>query len=181
MTPIDIPMFTAAVLELADALGHRAPTPAGMTVWLQTMKEFPFPDVRTQLDAWAKRSTKMPAPADLWKACNDARTERIEQQAKVDGVRHQREADAAFKRSDKLGLALRALAVSLRDQLPRDPKEWAHSLWHRYIADGLNGDGNAMSEVQIGFACTALHRTREQANEIRSNYRASQARGGEAA
>lgn len=185
MTPIDHPQFIERLVQLADALGGRAPTQAGLAIWIQTLKEFQFHEISDQLDAWAKRSTKMPAPADVWKACNEYRTDRLEQAAKVEKVRERKEADAAFKRSDRLGKALRALVVKLRDQEPRDPKEWAETLWQRFISDSLNPPrnhpddeprmGTQMSYVQIVFAAAALKRTVEQAHRERDEYRKARA------
>lgn len=171
MTHVDHPQFIAAIAQLADALGARPPTQAGMVVWIQTLKEFPFNELRDQLDAWAKRSNKMPTPHDLWKACNEQRTDRLEQTAKVEKVAFRLDAERTFKRSDRVGRALHALSEELRNAPPRDPKEWAHVLWERFIADRPNPSGEPMSQIQIQFACEALRRPLKDAYAAREQRR----------
>lgn len=200
MNRIDIPTFTARLDELADALGHKRVSEVGLKVWLQALNEFPLPDLVAQLDIWAKTNARFPTPASLWERCNNARTDRIEEAAKLEKVRERREADAVFKRSDKLGRALRSLVKTLKDREPTDPKEWAELIWQRYITDTpmpprehpfpveervvqWQGEtyttrpdpteGTPVSHVQVTFAAAALHRKVEQANRDRDEYRAA--------
>ncbi len=175
MTPIDYPHFIAAVSQLADALSPRPLSQAAMAIWVSALKEFPLPDLVSQLDAWAKRSTKMPAPADIWKACNEMRTERIEQTAKAEARDFRLESERTFRRSDRIGAELRALTAELRDAPPRDPKEWAQVLWHRWIADKANAGGSSMTAAQVDMACAALGLTARDANEARDEHRAARA------
>ena len=74
----DLPVLTERLGQLAEAFDRRAPTAGAMLVWLDVLKEFQLPEVESMLVDMPKRLTKFPAPADVWKACNERRTERIE-------------------------------------------------------------------------------------------------------
>ncbi len=69
--------------ELAEAFNHKPPTPNALKVWLDVLKEFPIGEVQTVLTDLPKRAIKFPAPADVWKACNERRANRIENEARI--------------------------------------------------------------------------------------------------
>lgn len=156
MTPSEYPAFTERLVQLADALGSRPPTQAGIALWVQTLKEFPFAEVSDQLDGWAKRSTKFPAPADVWKPCNEIRTARIEATAKSEAILFNRQAERTFVRSGEFGRRLRALLASMKDRPENDPKDWARIIHHRFINDLPGNHGEPINQVQLEFACSAL-------------------------
>ena len=191
MIRTDMPVLAERLTELADAIGGKRPTAEGLKVWASTLAEFPLHQVVDVLTGWAKRATKMPAPADVWKVCNDQRTERIEQEAKVNNAMERKESAAAFQRSDRLGKALRALSREVSARVSDDPKEWAHVLCtatsptvpnppRGFPGSTVNPsaphlelvqedpNGTPMTRHQIEAACSALHRTVQQADEARS-------------
>jgi len=159
MTPTEIPMFVESVMQLADALGGKAPTQAGLKVWIQVLREFPLPEIIDQLDGWAKRSNKMPAPADVWKVCNERRIDRLEASAAAERNTFSAEAKRAFQRNDALGKKLRTLAATVREQPSADAKDWARIIVHRFINNLPANNGGPITLVQIEAAAKALNRT----------------------
>ena len=79
----DLPVLTERLGQLAEAFDRRAPTAGAMLVWLDVLKEFQLPEVESMLVDMPKRLTKFPAPADVWKACNERRSDRIENEARI--------------------------------------------------------------------------------------------------
>lgn len=166
MNATDTPVLTARLGELADALGAKKPTPEGIRVWFQVLKEFPFEYVVDTLDGWAKRHPKMPAPADVWKFLNESRTMRIERQAEADKKRFASEMDRGFKRNPVLAKRLKDLAVSMRHPVPVNPQDWARRIWDAYVegrplrdSDGNEINGQPINFAQIQCAAQALRRT----------------------
>lgn len=79
----DVKELGARLGQLAEAFDRKAPTPGAMLVWLDVLKEFPLHDVESMLVDMPKRLTKFPAPAEVWKACNERRSDRIENEARL--------------------------------------------------------------------------------------------------
>lgn len=79
----DLPTLAERLGQLAEAFERKSPTPGAMLVWLDALKEFPLHEVESMLVDMPKRLTKFPAPADVWKACNERRSERIENAARL--------------------------------------------------------------------------------------------------
>ncbi len=69
--------------QLAEAFDRKPPTEGALLVWLDVLKEFSLFEVESMLVDMPKRLTKFPSPADVWKACNERRSDRIENEAKV--------------------------------------------------------------------------------------------------
>lgn len=94
MRSSDAPELQRRLSQLADALAGKAPSAAGLVVWLDALAECDASDVWTVLVDWPKSHAKMPLPAEVLKAARDvssARRERI-----AEGER--KAADAAAKR-----------------------------------------------------------------------------------
>jgi hypothetical protein len=69
--------------QLAEAFDRKGPSENAMLVWLDTLKEFSLFEVESMLVDMPKRLTKFPSPADVWKACNERRSDRIENEARA--------------------------------------------------------------------------------------------------
>jgi hypothetical protein len=65
----DLAELSQRLSQLADALGGRTPSPAGLLVWLDTLAEA------------AKSHAKMPLPADVLKLSRERLSERVEKRA----------------------------------------------------------------------------------------------------
>ncbi len=83
MQATEIGVLAGRLNELAEAFNHRPPSPNALKVWLDVLKEFQIGEVQSVLTDLPKRAIKFPAPADVWKACNERRTERIENEART--------------------------------------------------------------------------------------------------
>ena len=54
---------------------------AAFLIWWDTLKEFDHNDVFTVLGYWANSNSRPPLPNDVWKVCNEKRTEAVELKA----------------------------------------------------------------------------------------------------
>jgi hypothetical protein len=93
----DAPELQRRLSQLADALAGKAPSAAGLVVWLDALAECDASDVWAVLVDWPKSHAKMPLPAEVLKIARDlasARRERI-----AEGER--KAADVAAKRMAK--------------------------------------------------------------------------------
>lgn len=84
----ELPELSQRLSQLADALGARAPSSAGLLVWLDTLAEVAMADLLAVLTDWPKSHGKMPLPNEVLKLCRDRATERAERESdgyKLDG------------------------------------------------------------------------------------------------
>ena len=134
----DAPELQRRLLQLADALAGKAPSAAGLVVWLDALAECDASDVWAVLVDWPKSHAKMPLPAEVLKAARDVASARRERIA-------QAERDAERKAADSLARNLsrfqpeggrmtpaylefkRAMAELKRRPKPH-PKQWAYDL-----------------------------------------------------
>lgn len=168
MHSTDLPLLTERLTELAEALSAKPVSPKGLQVWFTTLREFPMPDVVDLLTGWAKRATKMPAPADIWKALNETRTEKIEAQARADGRKFEAEAKQTIHRDPRMAMALRSLAKKMKDEPVNDPKDWARAIYARFLAGA-----EPVGYIQLQTACAALDITVRDAYTSREQKRAA--------
>jgi len=173
MTPLDTPLLSENLINLADAIGGKAPTQAGMKVWIQTLREFPINEIVDVLTNWAKRATKMPAPADVWKSLNDARAERMESDAATRKREYEHEAKQTMHRNPVIAQKLSALLAEMRGRPKNDPKEWASNLMNCYLLDLPGPNGKPLSLLQIQFACSAMGRMYSEVQAERDAHRRS--------
>ncbi len=82
MQATEIGVLAGRLNELAEAFNHRPPSTNALKVWLDVLKEFQIGEVQSVLTDLPKRAIKFPAPADVWKACNERRSDRIENEAR---------------------------------------------------------------------------------------------------
>ena len=155
MDKVDVPRLSTRLGELADALQGRAPSSAGLTVWLDALREFKFDAVLGALSSWSVAHVKMPAPADIVKVCRDSASARLERDAA-----RQRDAGGFSMPNPNSPVAKRELA-KIKDALSdchgkliaghfrhisgrdADPKEWARVLQVREAA------GEVLSLTQL--------------------------------
>lgn len=79
----DLPKLGKRLEQLAEAFDRKPPGPGAMLVWLDALREFSLHEVESCLVDLPKRLIKFPAPADVWKAANERRSDRIENEAKI--------------------------------------------------------------------------------------------------
>lgn len=156
MNQSDIPVLSARLAELAEAVGSKPPGEGGVKAWLLALRDFPMPDVTDAFDQWLRTKTKMPAPADIRLILAGRLSDRIESKARAE----QAEFAAGAKRivSD----ASRKLARSSFDRIARaleafrrddDPDFWWHALILRWRA------GEELLWVQMVNAKAAWERS----------------------
>lgn len=73
---------------LQDVYGKPPITAKAFVIWWETLREFSHVDVFTILGYWAVNNSKPPLPNDVWKQCNEKRTDALENKA-----RHERESN----------------------------------------------------------------------------------------
>ena len=81
MQRTDIPLLGERLNSLAEVYEKKPVTQKAMEVWFDVLREFKTENVCGMLIGWPKTHGKFPAPADVWKALNDAainERERIE-------------------------------------------------------------------------------------------------------
>lgn len=137
MTPLDNAVLQERLEEAYGAFGKNLP-PKAAKAWVQTCKEFPIEDVVSALDVAVKSHTRPPVPADIWKLCNEWRTDRIEREAKEFKAKEEREAAAFWGGRATKGNAvaedsLREMKEILARPRPH-PKQWARKIIARYHA-----------------------------------------------
>lgn len=131
----DLPMLEDRLQQLADALGGRAPSAAGLLVWLDALKEVHFDDVKAALSDWPKSNVRMPAPAEILKATREATSRLIEARAAEfsKGNRAPVPAPKGDPNSPAY-LAFKAAMVELKKRPRPQGKDWAWKLREREIS-----------------------------------------------
>jgi hypothetical protein len=137
MRKSELPELSTRLAQLADALASRAPSTAGLAVWLDALAECAMADVLAVLVDWPKSHAKMPLPADVLRLCRDRMTDRTERQAAEFAKSARAQWSPEKLRGDTASpqyLAFRrALATGKRRERPH-PKAWAHKLRDREAA-----------------------------------------------
>lgn len=174
----ELPELAGRLAQLADALGGRAPSPAGLLVWLDALAECSMPDILAVLTEWPKRHHKMPLPAEVLAQARARLSERVESQAE----KNRREAPSLADMIAGLRRNMSDEAKAAREQIAdwlkssgangRNWRAWARELKAREEA------GEPLSEVQREAWRTALRLTESDAErEARSEREAIVAAG----
>jgi hypothetical protein len=123
--------------QLADALGGKAPSAAGLLVWGDALAECERIDVVAVLTDWPKSHAKMPLPAEVLKLARESATGRRERAASAEQTAERDAAKALQKPGHwkpEAGGMTPAYAEFKRslDELKRrtkpTPKAWAYRL-----------------------------------------------------
>ena len=81
MLSADLLLLTQELNSLAEVFDRKTITGAASKVWFDTLKEFPAERVLGILIGWPKTHIKFPAPAEVWKICNESATNQREAKA----------------------------------------------------------------------------------------------------
>jgi hypothetical protein len=65
MIPADTATLRDRLIELADAVGAKAPGEPGVKAWYIALKDFAIDDIVGALDHWLRNRPKMPSPSDI--------------------------------------------------------------------------------------------------------------------
>lgn len=169
MTKGDIPELSQRLAQLADALGGRTPSPAGLMVWGDALAESRMDDVQAALTDWPKRFSKMPVPADILKIARERVSDRVENQLKRDALLTDGKALAPAFKAANSAVARRELAkikeilkdchgsfvagtwTHIAGNSSLDPLKWARVLRDRHES------GEQLGVMQIRNYRAALH------------------------
>jgi hypothetical protein len=168
MNKSDLPELSQRLSQLADALGGRSPSPAGLLVWGDALQECRMDDVQAALSDWPKKYSKMPVPADILKIARERVSTRVEELAAQNAVGPDKALRAVFTAPVDSRIARRELAkmkeilsdctggytartwrqIAGNSSLP--PLDWAHVLRVRHES------GEQLSLMQIANYRAAL-------------------------
>ena len=152
----DLPELTKRLAELADALGGKAPSAAGILVWLDALAECAVDDVRAVLSDWPKSHGKMPMPNEILKLARDRLSVRVEKRAE-DNAKHNRKpwSPDALRGSTEVGKEhLRRIKAALA--MPKAArKAWATRIpagagdYAQRLAEKVSGMPREADEAQL--------------------------------
>lgn len=84
MQAYDNKVLADRLSELIEVYGAKPVSEKGLTVWFNVLKEFSTEKVCSILIAWPKSHTKMPSPAEVWKAVNEISIDERERKAALE-------------------------------------------------------------------------------------------------
>ena len=100
MNKIDAQTLAQNLNALAEVFDRKPVSAKALEVWFDTLKEFPTEKVMGKLINWPKSHVKFPAPAEVWKECNEySIKEREDRNARerAENVREPRADDAVAR------------------------------------------------------------------------------------
>ncbi|MFO0253400.1 MAG: hypothetical protein ACK52V_04720 [Betaproteobacteria bacterium] len=163
MRPTDTKPLSDSLAALAEVFAVRPPSPAAVTVWADTLRDFPIERVQGLLRSWPKMHGKMPTPRDVWQILNDERTEDIERRAAAEKVRERNEVQRLFDprvRDATMAKIRELIAAGQARGMPTGP-ELAQQICDQ-VASGVRSFGM----FRRGFVAHNLGLTREQLDDI---------------
>lgn len=163
----ELPELSSRLSQLADALGGKAPSPAGLLVWGDALAECRTDDVKAVLTDWPKSHTKMPSPAEILKSCRELAAARREAAEAIERAKGGGGLEKVFANANTevARAALKGILEMLADCKPglvagtfhpisgrpdADHKAWAKKLKARHEA------GESLSPQQIQMYRSAL-------------------------
>lgn len=84
MIKADIPTLAKQLNALAEVFDKKPVTPGALEVWFDTLRDFPCEQVMALLIGWPKSHSKMPVPAEVWKAMNEWSIEQRERKSALE-------------------------------------------------------------------------------------------------
>lgn len=136
---------------LQEVYGKPKITVPAFQVWWETLKEFDHNDVFTVLGYWAANNSKPPLPNDVWKVCNEKRTEAIEAKAARERASNRAEIPFDFKPNEYGRKMLRSCFDILGNK--REPEgryEWARNIV------GMDAKGEPVPYITLKLASDRL-------------------------
>jgi hypothetical protein len=139
----ELPELSQRLAQLADALGGKAPSAAGLLVWGDALAECERIDVVSVLTDWPKSHAKMPLPAEVLKLARDAASVRRERAAAAEQAAERAAAQALQKpghwqpeagRMTPAYAAFKRALAELKQRPKPHPKAWAYRLRDREAA-----------------------------------------------
>ena len=152
----DLPDLAKRLAELADALQGKAPSAAGILVWLDALGECSADDVRAVLSDWPKSHGKMPMPNEVLKLARDRLSGRIERTAAENAKDNRKPwSPDALRGSTEVGKEhLRRIKAALARPKP-SRKEWATRIpagagdYAHRLAEKVSGMPREADEAQL--------------------------------
>lgn len=158
----DLPKLAERLGQLAEAFDRKPPTPGALLVWLDVLKEFHIFEVESMLVDMPKRLTKFPAPAEVWKACNERRSDHIESQARILARELVQRVTQLPTRTPIARQALREIKAIASQKRPAK-REWISRILQRHAEGDKSLSGYAITLAQQ--ASRTLHMV-EQDEEL---------------
>lgn len=122
----DAAQLAIHLTRLAETYDRKPLTAEALKVWFDTLKEFNAELVLGLLGTWAKRNTKFPAPADVWKVVNDiAMADR--ERASAD-LRKEAQQPVKFAKTEEGQRALKHIRRLMKKPKPTPLEHWQRVL-----------------------------------------------------
>ncbi len=163
MQPHDAKPFAEALAGVFDALGARAPGPAGVEVWFRTLRPHPLGDVVGALDDWVTRNNRPPTPAALAEQLRDRGIDRREQQSeRWKAEEHNGPYTMGRTETGRRALVkIRAMVAAMQRPGRGLQREWAHKIVDRYVDHDVR-----LTHAAVETACDALGMSREEREQL---------------
>jgi len=138
--------FFSRLNGLMEIFGKPKITAAAAQIWWDTVRNLDHNDAFTVLGYWAQNNHKPPAPADVWRIANDARTNRLEEKAAQERSSNRGMVAHDFRPTETGRRALKACIEVLKNKpRPEGRYNWAR----RIVAMHERGDDVPHITVQI--------------------------------
>lgn len=138
MIDSDKPEFFSRLNGLMEIFGKPKITTAAAQVWWDTVRSLDHTDAFTVLGYWAQNNHKPPAPADVWRIANDARTNRIEEKAAIERSSNRATIPHGFTPTPQgRRMVQECLRIVAQPRRREGRQAWAKKVI-RMIADGEN-------------------------------------------
>lgn len=142
MQKIEAQLLAQNLNALAEVFEKKHVTAKALEVWFDTLKEFPTERVMGLLIGWPKSHTRFPAPAEVWKACNESMAAVREKRATEERVVNARPWTGHTEESRRLAKKIRELLSKPR---PTAKEHWRNvletapvgSIGHQYASEVL--------------------------------------------
>jgi len=140
MQKFDAELLAKNLNSLAEVFDRKPITAGALQAWFDVLKEFKTELVMGVIIGWPKTHNKFPAPADVWKACNEVSIAEREKKVAL-----QKRADVEWERSPRGSEFLAKMRAMLRSPAPSPQQHWQRvletkapgSIGHDYAAQVL--------------------------------------------
>lgn len=133
MGPNDKTLLAEKLNTLQEVYGKPKITVPAFQVWWETLREFDHSDVFTVLGYWPTCNSKPPLPADVWKVCNEKRTESLEAKAARERASNRATIPHDFRPTEYGRRMLKeCFAIMAKKRRPEGRREWAEKILRQY-------------------------------------------------